>query len=183
MFKMSEEKAPFSTREMEIMAKAWNCMVEEPKVRRISHTVISLFLAHTVQIDYSKLAEACGMKNVRSASNAWAQIKKKILSKSNITKDDAEGEEENRKDTPKTTGKRKRANTTTAAAAEDITTETPAKKPKGKGRPKKSEVKVEEAEEDDVNATVEEETKATGNGEKEDTPVKDEGGEEEAVAE
>lgn len=33
-----------------------------------------------MQIDYHKLAEACGMSNHRSASNAWSNIKKKLFS-------------------------------------------------------------------------------------------------------
>ena len=53
----------FTAREMEIMAKAWNCMTDEPKV------------------DYDKLAELCGMGNPRSASNAWRAIKAKIMAK------------------------------------------------------------------------------------------------------
>ncbi|KAF2765676.1 hypothetical protein EJ03DRAFT_377597 [Teratosphaeria nubilosa] len=51
----------FNDRENLIMAKAWLCMSEQPKV------------------DYEKLAQACGMTNPRSASNAWAAIKKKLL--------------------------------------------------------------------------------------------------------
>ncbi|KAK5700625.1 hypothetical protein LTR97_005142 [Elasticomyces elasticus] len=53
----------FTTRELEIMAKAWNCFTTEP------------------QVDYKKLSEECGMTNVRSASNAWGLIKKKIMAK------------------------------------------------------------------------------------------------------
>ncbi|KAH9822945.1 RNA polymerase I specific transcription initiation factor [Teratosphaeria destructans] len=51
----------FTDRETLIMAKAWLCMSEQPK------------------IDYDKLAQECGMTNPRSASNAWAAIKKKLL--------------------------------------------------------------------------------------------------------
>ncbi|KXL50085.1 hypothetical protein M433DRAFT_7460 [Acidomyces richmondensis BFW] len=53
----------FSPRELEIMSKAWTCITEEPKV------------------DYDKLADACGMTNPRSASNAWGKIKKKIIAR------------------------------------------------------------------------------------------------------
>ncbi|KAK5163096.1 uncharacterized protein LTR77_010880 [Saxophila tyrrhenica] len=62
----TKEVKDFTTREIEIMAKAWNCMTEEPKV------------------DYNKLASECNMTNPRSASNAWAAIKKKMFAKSGI---------------------------------------------------------------------------------------------------
>ncbi|KAF2484129.1 hypothetical protein BDY17DRAFT_121798 [Neohortaea acidophila] len=110
----------FTPREMEIMAKAWSCMVEEPKV------------------DYNKLAESCGMTNPRSASNAWASIKKKILAKGGIT---AGNEDGTPKATPKATPKRKKG--AKADAGDDE--ESPTKKVKGgKGKGKKSEAKVKE---------------------------------------
>lgn len=49
-------------REVEILKHAWTCMKTTP------------------EIDFPKLAEACGMTNTGSASNAWAKIKKKLFS-------------------------------------------------------------------------------------------------------
>ena len=37
-------------------------------------------IAHLVQIDYDKLAGYAGMSNPRSAANAWAKIKLKLMS-------------------------------------------------------------------------------------------------------
>ncbi|EQB48490.1 hypothetical protein GCG54_00003687 [Colletotrichum gloeosporioides] len=54
-------KKPLTDRELEILKHAWSCMKTPP------------------EIDYPKLAEACGMTNPRSASNAWAAIKKKLF--------------------------------------------------------------------------------------------------------
>jgi len=36
------------------------------------------------QVDYGRLADACGMSNPRSASNAWGRIKKKITARARI---------------------------------------------------------------------------------------------------
>ena len=59
------------------------------------------------QVDYAKLAEACGMTNPRSASNAWANIKKKILAHAGITKEDGEGTGSPTKKTPKATPRKR----------------------------------------------------------------------------
>lgn len=56
---MSDKNA-FSDREMQIMAMAWQCFTEQPKV------------------NYDKLAKLCNFSNVKSASNAWGAIKKKL---------------------------------------------------------------------------------------------------------
>ncbi|KAF3766951.1 hypothetical protein M406DRAFT_328065 [Cryphonectria parasitica EP155] len=48
-------------REGEILAKAWACLKTGPP-----------------EIDYEKLADECGMRNHRSAANAWSAIKKKM---------------------------------------------------------------------------------------------------------
>jgi len=36
------------------------------------------------KVNYEKLAEACGMGNPRSASNAWRSIKAKIMAKGTV---------------------------------------------------------------------------------------------------
>ncbi|KAJ0160004.1 hypothetical protein CTA2_8771, partial [Colletotrichum tanaceti] len=54
-------KPALTDREFEILKFAWNCMKTAP------------------ELDYQKLAAACGMTNPRSASNAWGAIKKKIF--------------------------------------------------------------------------------------------------------
>ncbi|CCF47554.1 hypothetical protein CH063_15901, partial [Colletotrichum higginsianum] len=54
-------KPVLTEREFEILKLAWSCMKTPP------------------EIDYQKLAAACGMTNHRSASNAWGSIKKKIF--------------------------------------------------------------------------------------------------------
>ncbi|KAJ9156848.1 hypothetical protein NKR19_g4125 [Coniochaeta hoffmannii] len=48
-------------RDLEILSHAWGAMKTQP------------------EIDYQKLADACGMTNPRSASNAWSMIKKKLF--------------------------------------------------------------------------------------------------------
>ncbi|OHF00749.1 hypothetical protein CORC01_04066 [Colletotrichum orchidophilum] len=60
----SSEAAPkpaLTERELEILKNAWGSMKSIPEV------------------DYQKLAAACGMTNPRSASNAWSGIKKKLF--------------------------------------------------------------------------------------------------------
>ncbi|KAF2281289.1 uncharacterized protein EI97DRAFT_429338 [Westerdykella ornata] len=59
--------ATFTEREMQIMSKAWFCLK-----------------SGTPEIDYDKLAEATGMTNPRSASNAWAKIKHKLHAQEGI---------------------------------------------------------------------------------------------------
>ncbi|KAI7476899.1 hypothetical protein KC351_g9190 [Hortaea werneckii] len=59
----------FTPRELEIMAKAWKCMTEEPK------------------LDYEMLAAECGMTNPRSAGNAWRAIRAKLIANAGISKD------------------------------------------------------------------------------------------------
>ncbi|GKT56491.1 hypothetical protein ColTof4_08963 [Colletotrichum tofieldiae] len=54
-------KPALTDRELEILKNAWNCMKTAP------------------EIDYPRLAAACGMTNPRSASNAWGGIKKKLF--------------------------------------------------------------------------------------------------------
>ncbi|GKT44556.1 uncharacterized protein ColSpa_04737 [Colletotrichum spaethianum] len=54
-------KPTLTDRELEILQHAWTCMKSPP------------------EIDYPRLAAACGMTNPRSASNAWSGIKKKLF--------------------------------------------------------------------------------------------------------
>ncbi|KAK4574363.1 hypothetical protein LTR86_002125 [Recurvomyces mirabilis] len=128
----------FSAREMEIMAKAWNCMIEEPKES-----------SSLPSVDYQKLADACGMTNPRSATNAWRAIKTKVMARGGVTKTTAKGEDADGeggetpvKPTPKKRGKGK------ADANGDG--ESPTKKAKGSAKGKvKSEKVVEEADDDE----------------------------------
>ena len=66
----------------------------------------------SLQVDYQKLADRCGMSNVRSASNAWSNIKKKIMARAGGGAAKGENGEATPKKTPKKRGK-------AAAAAED----------------------------------------------------------------
>ncbi|KXH64120.1 hypothetical protein CSAL01_10895 [Colletotrichum salicis] len=54
-------KPTLTDRELEILKHAWSSLKSAPEV------------------DYPKLAAACGMSNHRSASNAWLAIKKKLF--------------------------------------------------------------------------------------------------------
>ncbi|KAL8371058.1 hypothetical protein RB595_001080 [Gaeumannomyces hyphopodioides] len=57
-----KDDSKLTEREIEILSKAWACMRNQP------------------EIDMNKLAEALGMTNVGSATNAWGRIKKKLFS-------------------------------------------------------------------------------------------------------
>ncbi|KAK5126785.1 hypothetical protein LTR85_009719 [Meristemomyces frigidus] len=121
----------FTQRELEIMAKAWACMTEEPKV------------------DYEKLAAACGMGNPRSAGNAWRAIKTKIMAKGGIAKADG-GEEDGDSAVKPTPTPKKRGR----GKAEKNDGESPTKKPKEtKGRKSKA-AKEASAEADDEEKSV-----------------------------
>ncbi|KAI7221669.1 hypothetical protein KC333_g1559 [Hortaea werneckii] len=104
----------FTPRELEIMAKAWKCMTEEPK------------------LDYDMLAAECGMTNPRSASNAWRGIRAKLLANAGISKDangDANGEGAAAGNgSAKPTPTRKRAKAKTEKHDDD---ESPTKKARG----------------------------------------------------
>ncbi|KAJ9626900.1 hypothetical protein H2203_003356 [Taxawa tesnikishii (nom. ined.)] len=119
-------------RERAILANAWECFDNEPKV------------------NYDKLAEKCGFTNPRSASNAWANIKKKLAFPTGNGTATTPG-----KATPKATTPKKRV--AKADADEDeAEAETPTKKPrarkaKAKAKPVKEESKEESEEE--VNST------------------------------
>ncbi|KXT11906.1 hypothetical protein AC579_10492 [Pseudocercospora musae] len=92
-----------------------------------------------LQIDFEKLARLSGYTNVRSASNAWGAIKKKLASQANKAgagDADVNGDNESAT-TPKTTPKKRGKK----AADEDDGEQTPAKKTKGrkgKATPKKA---------------------------------------------
>ncbi|KXT11905.1 hypothetical protein AC579_10492 [Pseudocercospora musae] len=117
---MAENDA-FTDREQKVMALAWQCFAEQPK------------------IDFEKLARLSGYTNVRSASNAWGAIKKKLASQANKAgagDADVNGDNESAT-TPKTTPKKRGKK----AADEDDGEQTPAKKTKGrkgKATPKKA---------------------------------------------
>lgn len=94
----------------------------------------------------------CGMSNPRSASNAWSNIKKKILAKGGTTKENgaADGEEGTPKPSPVKTPRKR-----TAKKAEGEAGGSPTKKAKGgKGKATKSEAKVDDDDEDGSSATV-----------------------------
>lgn len=102
---------------------------------------------HISQVNYEKLAAECGMTNIRSASNAWTTIKKKIMArgsggaigtKSNGTSEDSAA-------TPMKSTPKKRAKKPDADDAEAVGA-SPAKKAK---TPKKSKAKVDEDGEDE----------------------------------
>ncbi|RMZ14218.1 hypothetical protein D0862_02085 [Hortaea werneckii] len=102
----------FTPRELEIMAKAWKCMTEEPK------------------LDYDMLAAECGMTNPRSAGNAWRAIRAKLIANAGISKDgngDANGEGAAGNGPAKPTPTKKRAK----AKAEKDDDESPSKKARG----------------------------------------------------
>lgn len=82
----------FTPREQELMAAAWQCFEEQPKVRSQVLRVKSVLT--TPQIDYEKMAKLVNMSNPRSASNAWSAIKKKLAAKM-AGMDGGEGGEEN----------------------------------------------------------------------------------------
>nr|POE77614.1 hypothetical protein CFP56_09261 [Quercus suber] len=94
----------FSEREQVIMAYAWQCFEEQPK------------------IDYVKLASLVGMSNPRSATNAWLNIKKKLALRAKAT-DAASFGEGNEVATPTASKKRKGGDDNSANS-----TPTPAKR-------------------------------------------------------
>ncbi|KAI7000986.1 hypothetical protein KC332_g11741 [Hortaea werneckii] len=103
----------FTPRELEIMAKAWKCMTEEPK------------------LDYDMLAAECGMTNPRSAGNAWRSIRAKLLANAGISKDgngDGDGAGTGGNGSAKPTPSKKRAKAKTEKDDDD---ESPSKKPRG----------------------------------------------------
>ncbi|KAK3935710.1 hypothetical protein QBC46DRAFT_396814 [Diplogelasinospora grovesii] len=104
----NEATSVFTQREQELIANAMLCMRELPN------------------IDYNKLAERMGMQNVRSASNAWSALKKKLL----VDQADTDG----------SNGKRKAAQNEDGSGGEDKDNKDdeaarPAKR--GRGRPPK----------------------------------------------
>ena len=120
------------------------------------------------QVDYNKLAELSGMGNPRSASNAWANIKKKIMAKGGITNGEGEDGTASTAKTPKTPKSGSRAKRGKKADDEgDDAEESPTKKakptPKGKkGKAVKSEPEVEEDEGDGGEGAVKQEEAVDG---------------------
>lgn len=116
----------FTERELQMLGWAMQSLKSGPP--EVSHRSLSSWaattsglLAHTLQIDYEKLAGFAGMGNPRSASNAWAKIrgklqlnsdtaptkntpKKKAAAKKDDSKDGDEGG-----DTPKKTPRKRAA--------------------------------------------------------------------------
>ncbi|KAK1481674.1 hypothetical protein CTAM01_13922 [Colletotrichum tamarilloi] len=88
-------KSALTERELEILKHTWSSLKSAPEV------------------DYAKLAAACGMTNPRSASNAWSVIKKKLFSDLPAQSSDSAGSSPAKRKTA-TPSKRKAA---TAAAA------------------------------------------------------------------
>ena len=101
------------------------------------------------QVDYTKLAAELNMSNVRSASNAWAAIKKKIMAKAGIEKA-VNGEEGGGSEKPKATPK-KRAKKAASEGVDGDDEEggSPKKKARTPKKKAKSEEKVQEDGEDE----------------------------------
>jgi hypothetical protein len=120
------------------------------------------------QVDYNKLAELSGMSNPRSASNAWANIKKKIVAKGGITNGGGEDGTASPAKTPKTPKSGSRAKR--GKKADDVgddAEESPTKKakptPKGKnGKAVMSKPEVEEDEGDGEEGVDKQEEAADG---------------------
>ncbi|KAL8304425.1 hypothetical protein RB597_004390 [Gaeumannomyces tritici] len=115
------DDAKLTEREIEILSKAWTCMRNQP------------------EIDMNKLADALGMTNVGSATNAWGRIKKKLFSGIPAAAGGGSG-------SVTATATRKRKSPAKATAADDgrddedeaaAAGETPTKKRKA-GRPRKN---------------------------------------------
>jgi hypothetical protein len=96
-----------------------------------------------MQVDYERLATELGMSNVRSASNAWSAIKKKIMARAPMKEGDGEGAATPK---PKATP-RKRATPKKTDDEGDDDEGTPKKKPRStKKKTAKSEDKVDDGE-------------------------------------
>lgn len=129
----------FTARELEIMAKAWKCMIEEPKVLLPNlppaPSQFLLFphptcLTPPSQLDYDMLAAECGMTNPRSAGNAWRAIRAKLAAHAGMSKDgngESNGAEAGGNGSAKPTPSKKRAK----AKTEKDDDESPSKKARG----------------------------------------------------
>lgn len=115
----------FTEREKDMMAFAWQCFDDEPKV------------------NWQKLAGLMGMSNERSAANAWARIKKKLVQRAasaNTGDNDEDGSAAAVSSTPKpkvATGK-KRGRKPASAADENDDNDGDAEPPVKKSRAKKA---------------------------------------------
>ena len=143
-----DPKNELSDREKQLMAFAWLCFSEKPKVRITHRSQIhpkkKKIATHqqSTQVDYKKLAGLAGMTNPASASNAWAKIQKKIAAQAGHSSDSATPEA----GTPRATPGKKRG---AKAVADD---ETPVKRAKTPAKAKK--VKDEPVDEDEDAAAV-----------------------------
>ncbi|EMF17333.1 uncharacterized protein SEPMUDRAFT_104602 [Sphaerulina musiva SO2202] len=116
----------FTEREKDMMAFAWQCFDDEPKV------------------NWQKLAGLMGMSNERSAANAWGRIKKKLaqrVASANDGDNDDEGSAAAASSTPKskaTTGKKRGRKPASAADDHHDDDDEDAKPPPKKSRAKKA---------------------------------------------
>lgn len=69
----------FTDRELQMLGWAMQSLKTGPPEVPSSPDIPSSSPSNTPQIDYEKLAGFAGMSNPRSASNAWAKIKGKLL--------------------------------------------------------------------------------------------------------
>lgn len=92
-----------------LVSLAWRCFDGEPKV------------------DYQKLANLAGMSNPRSASNAWAVIKKKLAAQADANGDVSNGGTAS-PTKPKATPVKKRGKKAAAEADDDDEQEAPSAK-------------------------------------------------------
>ncbi|KAK4636217.1 hypothetical protein CLAFUW4_00425 [Fulvia fulva] len=128
----------FTDRESQLMAIAWQCFSEQPK------------------INFDKMAGLAGYTNTKSCSNAWSAIKKKLAAEAEKVTGGANGDANGDAPKPKATP-RKRAKK--AADEDGADGEAPAKKAKTtqkKRGGKKATAEVEEEDKDDEAAGEEE---------------------------
>jgi hypothetical protein len=127
----------FTERELQMLGWAMQSLKTGPP--EVSTSFLALCCHHLThpQIDYNKLANFAGMSNPRSAGNAWAKIKAKLILPT--------GDGATPAPTPKKAAGRKKANAAPAEDDEDgEAPQTPKKTPR-KRAAKKSEVDGEEA--------------------------------------
>ena len=124
--------------ERKLMALAWLCFSEKPKVSIAHHRPIPTTKGKNTNAtaskpDYKRLAALAGMSNPVSASNAWSKIQKKITASIGNVPADVAPEAQ----TPKATPAKKRAAAKFAFDGESPAkkTKTPSKAKKVKGEP------------------------------------------------
>lgn len=151
----------FTERERTIMACAWQCFEEQPKVRVPRCLTIFPPICHSAtpqvtsrlnipwQVDYVKLAGLVGMGNPRSATNAWLAIRKKLVAQTGPVAATSSIDGDATPTPAKTTKKRK--------GKDDSPKATPAKKGRKSQKAQAKEEKEEEGEEAVVKAEAEDE--------------------------